>query len=62
MQTEVLAIAVNAVVAILGYVLSSKNTQYRIEQLEKKVEQHNNIIHRTYILETKVDRLEKERE
>lgn len=61
MQTEVLAIAVNATVAILGYVLSSKNTQYRIGQLEKKVEKHNNIVYRTYVLEEKVNKLEKER-
>lgn len=61
MQTEVLAIAVNATVAILGYVLSSKNTQYRINQLEKKVEKHNNIVYRTYVLEEKVNKLEKER-
>lgn len=60
MQTEVLAIAVNATVAILGYVLSSKNTQYRINQLEKKVEKHNNIVYRTYVLEEKVNKLEKE--
>lgn len=27
---------------------------YRIEQLEKKVEKHNNIIERTYLLEEKM--------
>lgn len=32
---------------------------YRIEQLEKKQDKHNNLIERTYILETKVENLEK---
>ena len=31
---------------------------YRIEQLEKKVEKHNNVIERTYELETSVELLE----
>lgn len=36
-----------------GIVISGKLTTYRISQLEKKVDQHNNVIHRTYILEQK---------
>ena len=32
----------------------SNLTVYRIEQLEKKVEKHNNLIERTYKLEEKV--------
>ena len=34
-----------------GIVASGKLVNYRIEQLEKKVEKHNNIIERTYKLE-----------
>lgn len=34
-----------------GIALSSNLTNYRIEQLEKKVEKHNNLITRTYKLE-----------
>lgn len=34
--------------------------QYRIEQLEKKVEQHNNIVERTYKLEGKVREAERD--
>lgn len=34
-----------------GILLSSKLTQYRLEQLEKKVQAHNNLIERTYKLE-----------
>ena len=35
----------------LGIIASQKLTQYRLEQLEKKVQAHNNLIERTYILE-----------
>ena len=34
-----------------GILVSSKMTNYRIEQLEKKVDKHNNLIERTYKLE-----------
>ena len=34
-----------------GIVTSNKLTIYRIEQLEKKVEKHNNVIERVYNLE-----------
>ena len=34
-----------------GIVVSAKLTQYRLEQLEKKVQAHNNLIDRTYKLE-----------
>lgn len=36
-----------------GILVSSKLTNYRIEQLEKKVEKHNGVIDRTYKLEEK---------
>lgn len=34
-----------------GIMTSNRLTGYRIEQLEKKVEKHNNLIDRTYKLE-----------
>ncbi|MHC5250732.1 hypothetical protein [Enterococcus sp. HY326] len=34
-----------------GIMISSKLTMFRIEQLEKKVEKHNNVVERTYSLE-----------
>lgn len=37
-----------------GIITSSKLTNHRIEQLEKKVDKHNTIIERTYILEEKM--------
>lgn len=41
--------------SIIGVLASSKLTQYRIEQLEKKVDKHNNIIERTFQLEKDVE-------
>ena len=44
-----------------GIVASSRMTLYRLEQLEKKVDKHNSIMERTYILEEKVSNLEDRR-
>ena len=43
-----------------GILASSKLTNYRIEQLENKVEKHNNLVERVYCLEGK-DKLLEER-
>ena len=40
--------------SLVGILVSSKLTTYRIEQLEKKVDKHNTVIERTYILEEQV--------
>lgn len=37
--------------SISGILAASKLTNYRIEQLEKKVEKHNNVLERVYELE-----------
>lgn len=37
-----------------GIVVSSKLSNYRIEQLEKKVDKHNTVIERMAIAETKL--------
>ncbi len=37
--------------SIAGIMTANKLTIYRIEQLEKKVEKHNGVIERVYILE-----------
>jgi hypothetical protein len=44
--------------SMVGVVVSSNMTTYRIEQLEKKVEKHNKVIERTYKLEQKEALLE----
>ena len=47
-----------AIISLLGTFVGSfggtQHVKYRIEQLEKKVEKHNSIVERTYILEEKV--------
>lgn len=37
--------------SLIAALISNKVWQYRIEQLEKKVEKHNRIVERTYQLE-----------
>lgn len=37
--------------SLIGILTANKLTNYRIEQLEKKVEKHNNVIERVYNLE-----------
>ena len=44
--------------SILGVLASGKLTQYRLTQLEKKVDKHNNLIGRTYQLEERQEVLE----
>lgn len=42
-----------AVGSITGIMTANKLTNYRIEQLEKKVEKHNNVVERVFKLEEK---------
>lgn len=55
MPAEVITAALSLVGTLVGTLggiaLSSNLTNYRIEQLEKEVEKHNNLITRTYKLE-----------
>lgn len=55
MQSEIivglLSLAGTLIGSIAGIIASNKLTLYRIEQLEKKVDKHNNLIERTYRLE-----------
>ena len=41
-----------------GILVSNKLTIYRIEQLEKKVSEHNMVVERTYQLEGRVNEVE----
>ncbi len=50
----------SAIGAVLGIVVNTKLITYRIEQLEGKVNKHNNLIERTYELETKEKVLEEQ--
>ena len=44
--------------AALGCIASAKLTQYRLAQLEKKVEKHNSVIERTFTLEGQMREVE----
>lgn len=55
-MNDVVIVAIISLIGTLGgtfggILTSSKLTNYRIEQLEKKVEEHNNVVKRTYKLE-----------
>lgn len=43
--------------SLFGVVQSAKMTNFRLEQLEKKVEKHNNVVERVYKLEGEVETL-----
>lgn len=46
-----IGLAGSAIGSIVGVLASAKLTSYRLQQLEKRVEKHNNLIERTYKLE-----------
>ncbi len=43
-----------------GILVSSKLTAYRLEQLEKKGDKHNNLVERMARVEQRVDNIEKD--
>lgn len=58
-----IAAAVPALGTLVGVIIANRKqtalVAYRLEQLEKKQDKHNNLIERTYKLEQHVDDLEK---
>ena len=44
--------------SIAGILTASKLTNYRIEQLEKKVDKHNSVVERTFKLEGRMNEAE----
>ena len=55
-MNDVVIVAIISLIGTLGgtfggILTSSKLTNYRLEQLEKKVEAHNKVVERTYKLE-----------
>lgn len=44
--------------SLAGILTAQKLTQYRLSQLEEKVNRHNNLIERTYRLEGRMDEAE----
>lgn len=54
-MTEIIAAIItllgSAAGAFSGILINSRLTSYRLEQLEKKVEKHNKVVERVYVLE-----------
>lgn len=64
-MTEAIITSILSLVGTLGgtfggILISSKLTNFRIEQLENKVEKHNSVVERTFKLEGKVTELQHE--
>ena len=51
--TALITLAGSAIGALGGILLNTKLINYRIEQLEKKVQAHNNLVERMYSVEEK---------
>ena len=62
MSTELiiglLSLAGTAIGSLAGIMTANRLMTYRLDQLEKKVEKHNNLIERTYKLEEGVSLLD----
>ena len=56
--SAILALIGSLVGTFAGIVTSSKLTEYRIKELEKKQDKHNAVIERTYKLEERVELIE----
>lgn len=62
MATEIVICLISNAATLIGVILtcvvSNSKTQWRIEQLEKKQDRHNNLIERTYAIEAEIKRHE----
>ena len=54
-MVALISLAGSAVGSLVGILTSSKLTQYRLKQLEKKVDVHNQVIDRVYKLEERTE-------
>lgn len=58
----VLSALVTGVLSLIGVYIANRKSSaliaYRLEELEKKVNKHNNLIERTYILEGQMQELQ----
>ncbi len=55
-----IGLAGSAMGSVLGVLASARLTQFRLEQLEKKVDKHNGVIERTFKLEERASVLEED--
>ena len=55
MGEELLSSVCSLISAVIVATMTNRVTVYRIGQLEKKVDKHNNLIERTYVIEKRLD-------
>ena len=60
MIVALLSLAGTLIGTLGGILVSNKLTVYRIDQLEQKVNKHNNVIERTFMLEGRMNEAEHE--
>ena len=54
-NVSLIGLAGSAIGSILGVLASARLTSYRLEQLEKRVQAHNNLIERMYQVEERTE-------
>lgn len=54
MQDSIVVAILSLIGTLAGSFGGTQLIKYRIEQLEKKVEKHNSVVERTYLLEEKM--------
>ena len=54
----IIAFAGTAIGTAGGIIASSKLTNFRLQQLEKKVDKHNSLIERMYLVEGKIEKID----
>jgi len=60
MESEIIVAALGLVGTLTGSLLSGKLTQFRLKALEEKVDKHNRLVERTYILEGQMSEVRNE--
>ena len=53
--STVIAFAGSLIGTFAGIITSSKLTEYRLKELERKVEKHNNLVERMYLIEDRMN-------
>lgn len=53
-----LSLAGTAIGSVVGIITSQRLTEYRLKQLEEKVQRHNQIVERTFALEGRMNEAE----
>lgn len=60
MESEIIVAALGLVGTLTGSMLAGKLTQFRLKALEDKVDKHNRLIERTYVLEGQMSEVQHE--